>query len=102
MRELFSDFLRDLKMFGILPGFNDLFFKPQDKKELLLELLKRDYADIDMPKKKVSSEHSQAQKKMSEKRTFVQRQTAEAYEVIETLFKDIETLQAEKVDETVN
>ena len=102
MKDLFSDLLKDLKVFSILTGFSDLFFKPQDKKEMLLELLKRDFADIDVPKKKVSSEHSKAQKEMGEKRSYVQRQTAEAYEVIETLFKDIESLQAEQIDLTVS
>jgi len=36
MKDMIVNFLKDLKMFSILPGFSDLFFKPQDKKELLL------------------------------------------------------------------
>jgi len=55
MKDLLSNFLKDLKVFSILPGFIDLYFKPSDKKEMLLELVKRDFADLDIPKKKSSS-----------------------------------------------
>lgn len=73
-------------MFSILPGFSDLFFKPTDKKELLLNLIKRDFADIDFPKKKKKDgEYKKALKEFDGLKRQVQKYTAEAYEVIETL-----------------
>jgi len=69
MKEQFIHFLEDLKMFSILPGFSDLYFEPQDKKELLLQMLKKDYADISLPKKKESTQYQKAQQEINQRRT---------------------------------
>jgi len=50
-------------------------------------MIKKDYADINLPKKKASIEYQKAQKEISAKRTLLQSHTAQAYEVMENLFK---------------
>lgn len=55
---------------------------------MLLQLLKKDFADISVPKKKESSQHQKAQKEINNRRNQIQKKTAEAYEVIEKLFNE--------------
>ena len=85
---MFTNMLKDLKVFMQLPNFGKLFFNTQDKKELLIQLIKRDYADIDMPKKKDktnSHTYNKAQQKIGDLRNLIQKIMGEAYEVIEKL-----------------
>jgi tyrosyl-tRNA synthetase len=51
-KELFTTLLKDLNVFMRLPNFNEKFFSQPDKRELLINLVKREFADIEIPKKK--------------------------------------------------
>ena len=44
--------LKDLNVFMRLPNFNEKFFSSPDKRELLTNLVNREFADFDVPKKK--------------------------------------------------
>jgi hypothetical protein len=65
-------------------------------------MVKKDFADINLPKKKTSVEYSKAQKEISAKRTLLQKHTAQAYEVIETLFNRESTSLDQTVKQFIN
>ena len=51
-KELFTTMLKDLNVFMRLPNFNEKFFSSPDKRELLTNLVNREFADFEVPKKK--------------------------------------------------
>jgi hypothetical protein len=65
-------------MFSILPGFSDHFYRAHERKDLLLNMIKRSQFDVAEPKQKKrnSSEQQKAAKEISLHKQMLQKHTA--------------------------